>query len=284
LIIEHPLKLISAILIVGAIGFAAFYWSSDGAKNAAYDMDQFLAVKPTVATSQAAAAAHPDMAPTAAPELGSVAEMLEGLKRRLQTDTDDVDGWILLAKSYFYLNRQAEAQDAFEQAQAAGYTGNWKPLPRIDSAMQSTNSAGMSTSDLSLENYSAEQLSTATNSLDANRSPGIKLQVSLAPDLQQSLPPETAVYVFARNVDGAGPPLAVVQKKVRDLPLSITLDDSDSMMPERNISSAERVIVGARVSISGGPIQQDGDFEQLSDPVSTRHDQVIELNIRSNKS
>ena len=168
---------------------------------------------------------------------------------------------------------------------AAGYEGVWKPLPRIDSVLGQTNSLGDSTSEISLDHYSVGGTAAATNSPDPDLSSGINLQVSLAADLENAFPPETAVYVFARKVDGAGPPLAVVQKKVRDLPLSITLNDSHSMMPDLTISSVERVIVGARVSISGGAIRQDGDLEQLSDPVSTtRNDRVIALSIKSNKS
>ena len=282
--IHHPNRLILLLLIVGSASVAVSYWSSDSATTAAYNMDDFLAVKPAVAATRSLAAQSAPAAQPAAAELGSVADMLEGLKRRLQNDADDVDGWILLAKSYYYLNRQAEAREAFDQALAAGYAGVWKPLPRIDSAMGQIKSPGDTISELSLDRYSVKDTAAATSSPDSYHASGIKLQVSLAADLENAFPPETAVYVFARNVDGAGPPLAVVQKQVRDLPLSITLNDSHSMIPDRTISGAERVIVGARVSIKGGAIRQDGDFEQLSDPVSTGNDQVIKLSIKPNKS
>ncbi len=62
--------------------------------------------------------------------------LLVGLKQRLETQKDDVDGWILLSKSYYHINRLEEAEQAFEQAKAWGYTGSWKPLPRIDSSIQ----------------------------------------------------------------------------------------------------------------------------------------------------
>jgi cytochrome c-type biogenesis protein CcmH len=281
--INHPNRLILLLLIVSTASIGVYYGSRDSATTAAYNMDDFLATKPAVAATRTPAAER--AAEPAAPELGSVANMLEGLKQRLRTDADDVEGWILLAKSYYYLNRQAESKEAFDKAVAAGYEGVWKPLPRIDSVLGQTNSLGDSTSEISLDHYSAGNTAATTNSLDPYLSSGINLQVSLAADLENAFPPETAVYVFARNVDGAGPPLAVVQKKVRDLPLSITLNDSHSMMPDLTISSVERVIVGARVSISGGAIRQDGDLEQLSDPVSTtRDDQIIALSIKSNKS
>lgn len=67
--------------------------------------------------------------------------LLIGLKKKLEKQPNDVDGWVLLSKSYYHLNRMTEAQQAFEQAVTLGYAGNWKPLPRIDSAMQNGSSS-----------------------------------------------------------------------------------------------------------------------------------------------
>jgi len=61
---------------------------------------------------------------------------LVGLKQRLEKQQDDVDGWVLLSKSYYHLNRWQQANEAFERARALGYTGSWQPLPRIDSFSQ----------------------------------------------------------------------------------------------------------------------------------------------------
>lgn len=67
--------------------------------------------------------------------------LLIGLKQRLEAQKDDVDGWILLSKSYYHLNRLEEAEEAFEQAKALGYAGNWMPIPRIDSFIQNDYSS-----------------------------------------------------------------------------------------------------------------------------------------------
>jgi len=50
----------------------------------------------------------------------SVDSLVDGLKSRLQDQPDDAGGWLLLARSYHYLNRHAEALDAYERAQALG--------------------------------------------------------------------------------------------------------------------------------------------------------------------
>ena len=113
------------------------------------------------------------------------------------------------------------------------------------------------------------------------RSAGIRLKAPLAPALENAHAPATAVYLFAREIEASGGPLAVVRKKVRDLPLVISLEDSRSLMPGRTISSVERLIVGARISVSGSATRRQGDFERLSPPLRIRHDQAIGLYIES---
>lgn len=93
-------------------------------------------------------------------------------------------------------------------------------------------------------------------------------QVSLAAALKDRASPEETVFIFARPAEGARMPLAILRKQVKDLPISFTLDDSLSMSPAARLSSASRVIVGARISKSGNPMPQPGDLEVLSEPVA----------------
>jgi cytochrome c-type biogenesis protein CcmH/NrfG len=73
--------------------------------------------------------------------LEPVDALLVGLKQRLETQKDDVDGWVLLSKSYYHLNRLEEANEAFEKAKALDYSGDWMPLPRIDTFMHQESSS-----------------------------------------------------------------------------------------------------------------------------------------------
>lgn len=92
--------------------------------------------------------------------------------------------------------------------------------------------------------------------------------VRLSPTLKALASPEDLVYIFARPADGAHRPLAVVRKRVKDLPAPFTLDDSSSMSPAARLSGAQRVVVGARISRSGQAMPQRGDLQGSSPPVS----------------
>lgn len=200
-------------------------------------------------------------------QLESVEVLLSGLRNRLEIDPDDADGWLLLSKSYDHLNRLSEAKMALEKAKALGYIGNWKPLPQIGSASRQIYPSENTPSDAGLSSSNGKRTSGA----------GIKLKVSLAPGLVNELSQESIVFIFARAVDNPGPPLAALRKKVSDLPLEITLNDSHAMIQGRTISKANRIVVGARVSLSGNPVKQKGDFEQLSNPVPSDFGQLVKL-------
>jgi len=62
--------------------------------------------------------------PTQSPmKAESVDVLLDGLLSRLEAEPDDVEGWVLLAKSYQYLGRAEESKQAFLTARKLGYTG-----------------------------------------------------------------------------------------------------------------------------------------------------------------
>lgn len=85
--------------------------------------------------------------------------------------------------------------------------------------------------------------------------------VTLAPELAGSASPDDVLFVYARAPDGPRMPVAILRKRVKDLPLSFTLDDSLAMSPATNLSSVPKVIVGARISHSGNAMAQDGDLQ-----------------------
>jgi cytochrome c-type biogenesis protein CcmH len=92
--------------------------------------------------------------------------------------------------------------------------------------------------------------------------------VSISPALKGRIADTDTVFVFARDADVPNrPPLAILRKTVKDLPLTFTLDDSMAIMPKFKLSSASRIVVGARVSKSGNAAPNPGDLQGFSQPV-----------------
>lgn len=115
------------------------------------------------------------------------------------------------------------------------------------------------------------QASTASAAVAASALSGT---VSLAPALAAQARPDDTVFVFARAAEGPRMPLAILRKQVRDLPFTFTLDDSQAMSPAARLSSAARVVVGARISKGGGATPQPGDLQGFSATVASGASQV----------
>lgn len=93
-------------------------------------------------------------------------------------------------------------------------------------------------------------------------------RVELAAALASRAAPEDTVFIFARAAEGPRMPLAILRKRVRDLPAAFVLDDSMAMAPGMSLSAFPRVVVGARVSKSGNAAAQSGDLEGSSAPTA----------------
>jgi cytochrome c-type biogenesis protein CcmH len=108
----------------------------------------------------------------------------------------------------------------------------------------------------------------------------LNLSISLADNLRHFAAPGDSVFVYAKAVDGPPMPLAVKRLTVQDLPADVILRDSDAMIQTMKLSSFARVIVGARVSISGNPVAQPGDlFVESGGIDSSNPPPKIELSI-----
>jgi cytochrome c-type biogenesis protein CcmH len=95
----------------------------------------------------------------------------------------------------------------------------------------------------------------------------LTLRVDISAELRTQAAPETAVFVYAKAMQGPPMPLAVKRLQLKDLPITLSLSDSDAMTPSMKLSSFDQVVVGARVSMSGNPVAQSGDFYTEQDSV-----------------
>lgn len=109
--------------------------------------------------------------------------------------------------------------------------------------------------------------------------PKLTVSVSIDPSIAAQVDPSLTVFVYARAASGPPMPLAIQRLSVAQLPVTITLDDSNGMMPNMKLSNFPQVVVGARISRSGNPIAQSGDWQTLSEPIDVGKKETVVLTI-----
>ncbi|WP_303289196.1 c-type cytochrome biogenesis protein CcmI [Marinobacter sp. SS5-14b] len=96
----------------------------------------------------------------------------------------------------------------------------------------------------------------------AEPSAGVDLRVSLDDAFLDQVPADTTLFIFARAAGtSSGAPVAVARLNAGALPADIRLDDSYAMSPQATISSAQEVVIVARLSRSGTINPQPGDWQ-----------------------
>ena len=93
----------------------------------------------------------------------------------------------------------------------------------------------------------------------------VSVEVSIDGVLAGQVRAGDTIFVYARNLEGGGPPLAAKRVVLGKLPVTVGLGDTDSLMPTAKLSSQPQVVVMARLSRSGDATPASGDIE--ADPV-----------------
>lgn len=107
----------------------------------------------------------------------------------------------------------------------------------------------------------------------------VKVSVKLDDALKAKASPTDTVFIFARAVQGPPMPLAIVKKQVKDLPITVSLNDAMAMMPKMSMSSFKQIYIGVRVSKTGNATPQSGDLQGHSTPISTGKAQKVKITI-----
>ncbi|MDJ0760477.1 MAG: hypothetical protein QNJ19_13875 [Woeseiaceae bacterium] len=89
---------------------------------------------------------------------------------------------------------------------------------------------------------------------------GLSLTVDMPAQTKQSLPPNTVVFIIARDPAQPAPPIAVQRRQLSELPTTVVMTDADAMIPGRGISTLESIEVIARASLTGQPAASSGDW------------------------
>lgn len=278
-----------------------------------------------------------------AKDLPPMEELVEKLAQRMQQNPDNLQGWVMLGRSYLAIGAHAEAGEAFEKARALapdepdvllGYAealakaqGDMagKPAELIAAALEIAPSnpnalwmgglvefqngdpqtaithwtklqgllepGGEDASAIrkyiadareaaGLAPEPAAEAPAAAPTMTAAQAPepqatapaetagnAVQVTVSLGTDMAGRFSPDDTLFVFALALQGPPMPLAVQRLQAKDLPVTLTLDDSMAMMPQMRLSSFEQVLVGARISKSGNPKAQAGDLQGEVSPV-----------------
>lgn len=95
----------------------------------------------------------------------------------------------------------------------------------------------------------------------------IDVQLDLS-SIESELTGNETVFISARAWQGARVPLAIKRFILNDLPSLVTLDSSNAMTPEKDITSAKALEVMVLISESGDASPNSGDWLATAGPIS----------------
>ena len=157
-------------------------------------------------------------------------------------------------------------------------------INRVEGKIASANGASDGASQVDVKSGASEASKAAVVATEeetavskSEAAAQISVTVSLGEKFREQVSPEDSVFIYAKAQSGPPMPLAAKRLQVKDLPISVTLNDAMAMMPHMKLSMFPKVIVGARISKSGNAISQDGDYYVEQEQVS--HGDSITLSI-----
>jgi cytochrome c-type biogenesis protein CcmH len=299
--------LVYVLVVAVPVISATLYWT----------LGDYQAISRINDPNQANLAGQQDQPNQPSPE--AIKKMVAKLADKLKNEPNNLEGWLMLGRSYKVLENYPEAVDAFAHAyQLAGdkpdvmlayaeslafskngdwggkakemvmkaitlepdnLTGLWfaamataqqgdKPtavgyLKKLDAALPPDSPDKQQIHDLiaNAEGKAGKVTSDKpTETTTSSKSQAIAINVSLAEELKQKVSQEDTLFIYAQAVSGPKMPLAIVRKKVSDLPVSVSLSDADSMMPAMKLSNFKEIRLLARISKTGNPMPQPDDL------------------------
>jgi cytochrome c-type biogenesis protein CcmH len=199
------------------------------------------------------------------------------LEQALTIEPNHQRGLWLLGISEAQAQNYAAAVVAWEKLQPMLEPGSDVARSVATQIAEARQRAGVALAEAPARRVGASAPPTATTtatgtaeSATAADAPRLTVRIDIAPALKGRLAPSDVLYVFARLPQGPRMPLAIQRVPAPAFPLSVTLDDSMGMLPTLKLSSAEQVVVGARVSKTGNAQPQSGDFEVISAPLALK--------------
>lgn len=150
------------------------------------------------------------------------------------------------------------AQEAFAREDLVAALGYWRR--QLSSAQPGSRDAAALRQIITLVETNLPDEAPAA----AGEGASITVTVDIDPALRGKLAGKQSLFVYVRNPE-MRPPLVAQNLPLGDFPVTLTLDNSMSMLG-MTLESAPTLIVGARLSASGSAIAESGDFETVTEP------------------
>jgi cytochrome c-type biogenesis protein CcmH len=240
--------------------------------------------------------------------------MVASLRARLTESPEHLEGWMLLSKTLKTMQRYPEALEALETAHRIAPENPYVAVEliearifisgqgRIDNEMVAVLEdavardpsqqkglwlLGVASSQSGDDAKAIEYWQMLLQQLEPGRTiagsvqehhEGIKLMLSASDELKANMPSSAVMFVIIRSAGPAvGPPLGVRRISNPVLPLELTISDQDSMMAERQISSESELRLQARLSLSGAPNAQSGDWQSAPVTVPLKTTETVRV-------
>jgi cytochrome c-type biogenesis protein CcmI len=105
------------------------------------------------------------------------------------------------------------------------------------------------------------QMQSEGSVMPVTKANSIAVTVNVASELISKLPQEGTLFVFAKAASGSPMPLAAVKLTSYSFPVTVELNDSTAMVEGMNLSSAEDIIISARISLDDSVMPSSGELE-----------------------
>jgi len=233
------------LIVIIVIGFAIGLYAAIGAPGLESQ---------TIDASTAETTSMQQESTAARDKAASVEALLAGLEERLRANPDDGKDWLLLAKSYEHVGRNADASEAYARAAALGVTD--------------------------------EELGTRLASSEPTASVAtaeIRGRLSYSQAVAGQIGPDDVVFITAKS-HGNPMPLAVLRRSAAEVPFDFVLSDETSMVKGSGISAASEIIVTAKVSKSGDALNTASNLQATAGPIDPGKPDFIELVIGAEAS
>jgi cytochrome c-type biogenesis protein CcmH len=258
----------------------------------------------------------------AEPAADSPQTMVARLARKLERDPNDVNGWLLLGRSYIVLEQYPLALRSYQRADrlaggksAEALVGEAESLTMSDESALDGPAGRIIEQALVLDPNSGKGLffgaaaavrrgelplarerftkllamdppqairpileqqiaaidqklagesipgspgTSSSTPVAPNASAAVRVHIELSASLSKSAPDAAPLFVFVRDPERPGPPLAAKRLASR-FPQTVELTPADSMVPGRAFAAGQKVQVVARIARSGNPMAGSGD-------------------------